>query len=369
MSQPLVSIVIDNYNYAPFVAAAIRSALEQTYKNLEVIVVDDGSTDESREVIAAFGNRVKPVFQDNRGQSGAFDAGFVAARGGIVIFLDSDDALRPEAVAEIVAGWRPTVAKVQFCLATVDADGRFVGNVFPNFPPDLSSARIRAEVIRTALYPCPPTSGNAYSRWFLEKTMPLPRIVCGADGPLNTVAPLYGEVVTIDKPLGYYRVHDRNDGAQGKLKLDKFANYIRHDRRRVEYLRKHAERLGLQIHGDPLERAVLHLQYRLASLKLLPDAHPIGSDRLPRLLWLAMRAAWASSGRIVSRLCTIAWLAGVALGPRRFAQHLVALRFVPSSRPAALRTMLRRLGVLRAPNEGRERELDLPRRLVIPVRP
>src|SRR3954451_20463787 len=96
--RPLVSIVIDNYNYARFLPEAIESALAQTYPDTEVIVVDDGSTDDSREIIASYGSRVRPVLKTNGGQASAFNAGFAASRGDVVLFLDSDDTLFPEAV-------------------------------------------------------------------------------------------------------------------------------------------------------------------------------------------------------------------------------------------------------------------------------
>ena len=78
---PLVSIVINNYNYGRFVGSAIESALEQSYSNTEVIVVDDGSTDTSREVIASFGDRIGAVLKANGGQASAYNAGFAASKG------------------------------------------------------------------------------------------------------------------------------------------------------------------------------------------------------------------------------------------------------------------------------------------------
>ena len=89
--KPLVSVIINNYNYGRFVADAIDSALTQTYSNCEVIVVDDGSQDNSREVIARFGDRVRTVLKSNGGQSSAFNAGFAESSGGVICFLDSDD--------------------------------------------------------------------------------------------------------------------------------------------------------------------------------------------------------------------------------------------------------------------------------------
>src|SRR6202167_4054060 len=95
--DPLVSIIIDNFNYARFIRAAIDSALAQSYAQVEVIVVDDGSTDNSRDVISSYGNRVSAVFKPNGGHASAFNAGFRASRGSIVMFLDAYQALLPTA--------------------------------------------------------------------------------------------------------------------------------------------------------------------------------------------------------------------------------------------------------------------------------
>jgi glycosyltransferase involved in cell wall biosynthesis len=347
VQQPLVSIIIDNYNYARYVGAAIDSALAQSYPRTEIVVVDDGSTDGSRAVIAAYGGRLTAIFQDNRGQSGAFNAGYAAALGAIVLFLDADDTLRRDAIAEIVAAWRPGTAKLQFCLATIGADGNFTGGVFPNYPPRLGAAAVLRETLQTGLYPCPPTSGNAYARAFLDQVMPVPKVHAGADGPLNTLAPLYGDVVTLNRVLGCYRVHGANDGAQRTLAADKFSRFIRHDQHRVELLRQHAARRGVELRGDPLDRAVLHQQYRLASLRLLPHRHPIPGETALHVAARGVAAAWSAGDRLPARLFLTLWFLAAAVLPQRWALRLIALRFVPASRPAVLGTLLRRLGALR----------------------
>ncbi|HMX28215.1 MAG TPA: glycosyltransferase family A protein, partial [Blastocatellia bacterium] len=104
MSESLLaSIIVSSYNYGRFLNEAIDSALGQTYANTEVIVVDDGSTDDSRQIIAAYDDRILPVLKDNGGQASAFNAGFAASRGQVVFFLDSDDVLLPTAVENAVA--------------------------------------------------------------------------------------------------------------------------------------------------------------------------------------------------------------------------------------------------------------------------
>src|SRR5712692_1029705 len=96
MTKIRASIIINNCNYGQFLKAAIDSALSQTYLHKEVIVVDDGSTDNSREIIAgSYGSRIVPVLKENGGQASAFNAGFAVSRGEVVFFLDSDDMLLP----------------------------------------------------------------------------------------------------------------------------------------------------------------------------------------------------------------------------------------------------------------------------------
>jgi len=98
----LVSIIIGNYNYQDYVSAAIESALSQTYTSCEIIVVDDGSTDSSRDAIRSFGDKVKTIFKQNGGQASAFNAGYAASTGDIVCFLDSDDLFLPTKVTRVV---------------------------------------------------------------------------------------------------------------------------------------------------------------------------------------------------------------------------------------------------------------------------
>ena len=103
MSQlPLVSIIISSYNYARFLPEAIDSALNQSYPNTEVIVVDDGSTDGSPGILAGYSDRIHAILKENGGQASALNAGFQASRGSVVLFVDSDDRLLPGAVAEAV---------------------------------------------------------------------------------------------------------------------------------------------------------------------------------------------------------------------------------------------------------------------------
>ena len=91
--DPLVSIIIPAYNYARFLPFAVDSALNQSYSNVEVIVVNDGSKDETHEIAQSYGDRIRYIHQENQGLSAARNSGIRAANGEYLVFLDADDIL------------------------------------------------------------------------------------------------------------------------------------------------------------------------------------------------------------------------------------------------------------------------------------
>lgn len=210
-----VSIVVNNHNYRPYLEAGIDSALNQTYPEVEVIVVDDGSTDGSAEVVRSYGGRVLPLLKDNGGQASAFNAGFSAATGEVVIFLDSDDLLEPSAAAtavELLA--EPGVVKAHWPLIVVDQAGAPTGALKPGPAVNLPDGDLRPTVFQsgpTCLL-SPPTSGNAWSRAFLEQVLPMDESAfrLGADTLLFEVAPFAGRVRRWHQPLSRYRRHGAN---------------------------------------------------------------------------------------------------------------------------------------------------------------
>lgn len=123
----LVSVVIPCHNYGRFLAAAIESVLGQSRPGIEVIVVDDGSTDDSAEVAARYPD-VAYVKQPNQGQAAAQNRGLEAAGGELVLFLDADDELTPGAV-EALAGAlreRPECAFAYGHVERVDSEGAVI---------------------------------------------------------------------------------------------------------------------------------------------------------------------------------------------------------------------------------------------------
>ncbi|CAN7195110.1 glycosyltransferase family 2 protein [Rhizobacter sp. LjRoot28] len=350
-SNALVSVVIPNYNYESFVGAAIESALALDWPNVQVIVVDDGSTDGSRIVIGRYAERIETVLQPNAGQLAACNAGFARARGEVVFFLDSDDMLHPSVVRRLAPLWHAGVSKVQFQMRSVDAQGRALGGVFPQFPAVTPSPEeITRWSLTTSAYPTPPGSGNAYARSFLEKIFPQDEsggTTIADSGPL-AAAPFLGDVLTVPEPLVSYRVHGKNDGAMSQIDGAKFAREVSRTQARFAYAQRIARSVGLDMKDSALDRSLSYLPYRLASLRLVPGQHPIPGDNRFKLLADVAAAAMAPQG--VSgkgRITLVVWSLLVALLPLSAARKLILWRFAPGARPQALRNALVRLRVIR----------------------
>ncbi len=209
------SVVIDNFNYARFLRDAIDSALSQDYRPLEVIVVDDGSTDGSRAILQEY-DTVITVLKENGGQASGLNAGFAVSTGDFVCFLDADDRLEPGAIghaAEALAA--RGVVKAHWRLSVIDEDGQETGEMFP--PGEMPEGDLLHRVIEEGpLFDTnwlPPNSGNAWSRAFLEWALPIPedRYPIYADEYLHALAPVFGKVASIEKVLGSYRSHGANN--------------------------------------------------------------------------------------------------------------------------------------------------------------
>lgn len=320
--EPGLSIVVSSYNYGQYLGQAIDSALAQRCDRLQVIVVDDGSTDNSLDIIKGYGDRIESLVQANQGQIASCTAGLKRCRHDIVIFLDSDDVLEPFAAAEIMAVWTPDAVKVQYALQAIDSDGDTVNTIFPKYPHGLTPATIRAELFRAGVYPATTTSGTAFARRFLDQVMPIPaQYDCDIDDALNVAAPLHGDVITLRKPLGFYRVHDRNTSAHAELTATRFERYAKDAEERARYLRDSCERLGFDLPDDIVDNDLGRWESLLAAAVVKP------SSRL-QLLLPTLRAAFGSILDPGQRMMHAAWATVLALSPRPLARNLLAQRFI-----------------------------------------
>ncbi len=211
MILPKVSIVINNYNYESFLGEAIESALDQTYANKEIIVVDDGSTDNSKRVIENFSESIKAVYKENGGQGSAFNEGLKHVEGAIVAFLDADDVLAPSAIEQVVDTFETNqkLVCVRWRLALIDEDGCLLGASNPAKNLDVPTGDLMPSIIENGWrYPTPPTSGNAFLTSVLKDFFPIPAAIrrC-CDVYLFGNTPMRGAMAFIPEELGYYRQH------------------------------------------------------------------------------------------------------------------------------------------------------------------
>ena len=349
MTSIRVDVVIDNFNYGRFLGEAIESALAQTHPDVRVIVVDDGSTDESAAVLAEYADRVEVVRKENGGQASALNAGLERCRGDAVIFLDADDVLDREIaarVAEVFARDAETV-QVPYRLEVVDGRGRRNGLVKPHPDMELPAGEIAAakltfpfDIVTVG------TSGNAFRVDPLRRIAPIPEAEFAdcADWYLVHVMPLLGRITPVDVLGGRYRVHGANAYEPDDIRLD-----VEHVRKTVRYgmvttaaLEQMSSELGLTPpYAEIL--SVSDIANRLISLRLDAARHPRPDDTVRRLLADGIRASfrrWDSP--LLMKLVFVTWFLLVAVAPRPLLTRL-ALAFLFRERRGNLNRIIRRL--------------------------
>ena len=218
---PSCSIVISSYNKAEYVGLAVGSALAQTYPGVEVVVIDDGSTDQSLAILRQFGQRIRLEAKPNGGQASAMNRGYAVSVGEIVFFLDCDDVLEPDTVERVVKLWTAALSKVHFRLRRIGPAGTETGG--PPLPPysELPAGNLLPMLHRFGFYSSPPTSGNAFARRFLDRVMPIDETVHRnwPDTYLIGTAPLFGEVGVVAGFGGSWRETETNQSKQNIQKL------------------------------------------------------------------------------------------------------------------------------------------------------
>ena len=208
---PSLGVIIVNYNYGRFVADAIESVLNQNEAFDEIVVVDDGSTDRSLQVIEAYQPRVRVISKENGGQLSACLAGLAAIKTDYIYILDADDYVSPGFVGIAKAHLAERPAKVQFQLIGVDGQKNPLGSTFPTYPKGYGAMQMVQDNRVIGFYLCPPTSGNIYRRDVItEMKFHLINLREPVDGSPTLAIPYLGAVKSVNKPVGYYRLHGQN---------------------------------------------------------------------------------------------------------------------------------------------------------------
>jgi glycosyltransferase involved in cell wall biosynthesis len=211
MAPPFITVLIDTYNYGRFLEEAIDSVLQQDFpeERREILVVDDGSTDDTAERVKKYGARIKYLNKPNGGQASAFNVGFQHARGEIVAMLDGDDYWLPGKLRRVVDELQANPDAAMLYHPHLDLWMEMAPRESPKFvglsgflPGD------KAKLLRFVPYP---TSCLAFRRQLIERLLPIPEALrLQADGYLSLLAVLLAPVVSVAEPLAVYRRHGRN---------------------------------------------------------------------------------------------------------------------------------------------------------------
>lgn len=215
MSKPLVSVLIDTYNHEQFIEQAIASVLEQdiSLPDADIVVVDDGSTDRTPELVRRFEPHVRLLRKSNGGQASAFNAGIAECRGEIVAFLDGDDWWEKEKLRIVLEAFdaSPDIGAVGHGLFEVDAEGRRLyrnkpDRVYRCFLHNVEEANWFRELMSFL-----GTSRLAIRRPVIDRLLPVPDpLTIEADEYLATLAIAVSGAIVLDQPLTNYRYHSGN---------------------------------------------------------------------------------------------------------------------------------------------------------------
>jgi glycosyltransferase involved in cell wall biosynthesis len=323
---PKLAVIISCYNYESFVERAIESVLEQARDDCEVVVVDDGSTDGSWDVISR--SKVRAFRIENSGARIACLFGMDHTRAPFVLFLDADDKLKPGSLGKIIDRLDPDVAKLQFPLTRIDADDKVISAAFPSLETFRERSALTRRVLKSGVYKSPPTSGNVFRRDLCEllREANYDKFV---DGVILFAAPLLGDVVSISEEIGCYRIHGRNDSGLGRMpdagSLDRDINRFL---ARMEHLRAVATRLNLdQQLVDP--RKTFYFRERSFCLNIVSGRRPrLGA--LPGLLFCLACEPFSSK----EKLAMASFFLMCSIIPNGRRKALLAYRFKTGHRSA-----------------------------------
>jgi len=347
-ATPLVSILLPNYNYARYLPNAIGSVIGQTYASWELIVCDDGSTDDSAGVVARYASqdaRIKLIRQPNGGQASALNSAFAASQGEILCILDADDTFRPQKLASIVAQFRKRgdAGLLVHAMTLVDAEGATLHRIpiLGTFEEGWIADRV---LQRGGRWRYMPSSGLVFRRELAKIGFPIAqrRFVEGAEGFLFTLFPLLTKITYLADELSTYRIHGSNMG--GRLGVDAAAAR-KGARLMTQVVEGVNERLSQMASPDTLKvEANLHIALELLIAHLL-EGEPRG--RLNRRCLAAVRAILADDLYGARQNLLLPLLFGTAtLLPRRWRQAWLNLAI---SDGTLKRTMVRMVTGFRRP--------------------
>jgi len=239
---PLVSVIVPTYNHGSFIGPALESLFRQIYpeEKREIIIVDDGSTDNTPELLKKFGQEIFYIRQQHRGIASARNAGISRAKGEIITFLDSDDLWYEERLLKVVERFieNPCAALVYHPIELIDIGGKTIKkNFYAAFGYEAGlSGWVGNEMASGKIFSG--GSSFAFRKDIIDKVSPLPEdIRRGIDYYMTVTSSCYGPAEYIPQILGKYRLHESNvtlfAGVDDRRTLTEINKDFAHTRQRV----------------------------------------------------------------------------------------------------------------------------------------
>lgn len=264
MNNPCFSVIISNYNYARFLPQAINSVLTQSFDDYELIVVDDCSTDHSRDVILSYGDKIKPVFLDkNGGQGAAFNAGVAASTGRLISFLDADDVFHRDKLLRVyqTASKKPNAIMIYHQCYNTNVMGEIISGIHPT---RMLEGNLSGRIYQYGEAITPQTSLLTFRSDFIQKIFP----ICpyfnrqAGDASIMFLACLAGEIACIREVLAYYRLHGNNVFSSSNLnKVETIRRFMRRNEKEYYYMNSVLPRLGI---NKPID--IMKYRFHLGNL-------------------------------------------------------------------------------------------------------
>ncbi|MCB7129008.1 MAG: glycosyltransferase [Candidatus Brocadiales bacterium] len=212
--NPLVSVLISSYNYESFVGKSIQSVLDQTFRNFELIICDDGSIDSSIEIIRTFldDSRIRLIQKGNGGQASALNAAYEVAKGEIICLLDSDDVFCSRKLEQVVAAFAGAL-QCGLCIHKVRLVSEKLKPISPPFPMSLESGWIGPRALGEGAHSqrIPQTLGLSFREAVATHLFPMPvQFRTSPDAFLVRAAFFITNIVSVNDVLALYRVHGAN---------------------------------------------------------------------------------------------------------------------------------------------------------------
>jgi hypothetical protein len=245
------------------------------------------------------------------------------------------------AVEEIVKVWRPGMSKVHYRLQWIDAQGNLLNTYIPPAGAPLSSGDLKSTILTQGVYRTPPTSGNAFSRKYLQAVLPIPEQgwrLC-PDAFLHAQAPFYGDIGAVQRTLGYYRVHGSNASSVGKYQSEiaRLEDEITF-RQKCEALILESAR---KIHLHASFHLTVMIARKIALLMSCPGHALVEKERLSTLVFSGIRAVWRESEiSVLKQIVITGYFILLPFMPRRLARELTFWYIRPEKRPSWMERLL-----------------------------